>query len=325
MRYLVTGGAGFIGSHLCEHLLRRGDEVVVLDDLSTGAEHNLAAVTGHPRLRLRTGSAAELGTVLDAARDVDGIFHLAAAVGVFAILDHPLRSLRTNLHGTESVLEAARQRGIPMLLASTSEVYGKNDKPGLREEDDRVLGAPQRNRWSYADAKAIDEALTYCYHREFGLGAVVVRLFNTVGPRQRGHYGMVLPRFVAQALANEPLTVFGDGSQVRCFCHVDDVVPAMHALLTEESAHGTAYNLGSAEPVSIRELAERVIAVTGSASEIVTVPYSAAYGPGYEDMTSRIPDCTRARERVGFAPRHSLEQIIESVVAANRASLRSVS
>ncbi|MEU6645717.1 NAD-dependent epimerase/dehydratase family protein [Saccharomonospora sp. NPDC046836] len=319
MRYLVTGGAGFIGSHLTDHLLAQGHEVVALDDLSTGTLDNLAGATGDSRFQLRTGSVCDAAAVRAAMRGVDGVFHLAAAVGVFTILERALDSLRTNLHGTETVLEAAREAGTPVLVASTSEVYGKNTALGLTEGADRIIGSPLTLRWSYAEAKALDETLAYLYHRELGVPTVVVRPFNTVGPRQTGRYGMVLPRFVDQALSGQPLTVFGTGEQVRCFCHVADVVPALVSLLGDAGCHGQVYNLGSSEQTTIGQLAKRVLAATGSASEIVTVPYTDAYPDGYEDMQRRVPDCGLAEQRVGFAARHGLDEIIESVIADRRA------
>lgn len=319
MRCLVTGGAGFIGSHLTEHLLELGHEVVVLDDFSTGSERNLARSSRHERLTVVRGSICDADVVQRCMDGADAVYHLAAAVGVFTILSKTLDSLHTNLRGAETVLEAARKSGARVLVASTSEVYGKNTKLGLTEDDDRILGSPLKSRWSYAEAKALDETLAYTYAMEHGLGAVIVRPFNTVGPRQTGTYGMVIPRFVSQALAGEPLTVFGSGAQIRCFCHVRDVVPALVALLADPTAHGKVFNLGSSEQVTIGELALRVRTATGSHSEIVHVPYEQAYGPGYEDMQRRVPDCGRAREQVGFAPRRNLDDILASVIAEHRA------
>ncbi|MDX3852355.1 NAD-dependent epimerase/dehydratase family protein [Streptomyces sp. AK02-01A] len=318
MRCLVTGGAGFIGSHLVEHLLALGDDVVVLDDLSTGSERNLAAVASNPRLRLIKGDICVAETVARAMEGVDEVYHLAAAVGVFTILDRTLESLRTNLTGTETVLDAARHRDVPFLLASTSEVYGKNTADGLTEEDDRILGSPLKSRWSYSEAKALDETLAALYAARYGLRMVIARLFNTVGPRQSGQYGMVVPRFVDQSLAGEPLTVFGDGTQIRCFCHVADVVPALVALLRNEDAHGTVYNIGGSRPVTIAELAERTIAATGSASTMAKIPYTEAYGAGFEDMRRRIPNCDKAYHAIGFRAGRTLDDIIADVVAERR-------
>lgn len=314
MRYFITGAAGFIGSHLTEALLDAGHEVTGLDDLSTGRLENLAAVTPHPRFRLVLGSILDADLVDDLCDGADRVFHLAAAVGAFVIRDQTLESLRTNIHGTENVVEAAHRNGARILVASTSEIYGKNTKVGIREDDDRLAGSPLKSRWSYSEAKAIDESLVSAYVIERGLWAVIARLFNTVGPRQSGRYGMVIPRFVRQGLAGEPLTVFGTGDQVRCFCHVHDVVPALIALLETEDANGRAVNLGSSEQVSIAGLAGRVIAATGARSGITRSSYLEAYGAGYEDMQRRVPDCALARSLVGFEPARTLDDIIGAVI-----------
>jgi UDP-glucose 4-epimerase len=315
MTTLVTGGAGFIGSHLTESLLSSGEDVIVLDDLSTGSEQNLAGVLNHPSLQFVKGSILDESLVDDLASRVHTIYHLAAAVGTFTIIDKTLESLHTNLHGTERVITSALRHGARVLIASTSEIYGKNTKIGLREDDDRHIGSPLKNRWSYAEAKAIDETLAYLYSVEHGLQTVIVRLFNTVGPRQTGRYGMVIPRFVRQALAGEPLTVFGTGDQIRCFCHVHDVVPALRALMADSRAYGQAFNIGGTEQVSISQLAERVRTVLRSSSTTVRVPYESAYGAGFEDMQRRVPDCTRARQLIGFQPSRSLADIIRDVAA----------
>jgi len=312
-RVLITGAAGFIGSHLTEYLLDRGYRVTGLDDLSTGSLDNLREVHDHPQFTFVQGTILDERTVDRLTAGADLVFHLAAAVGVFLIQGRTLDSMKTNIRGTENVVGAASRHGVPILVASTSEVYGKNTKIGLTEDDDRVTGSPLKSRWSYAEAKAIDESLVSAYVNERGLQAVIVRLFNTVGPRQTGHYGMVIPRFVRQARAGEPLTIFGSGAQVRCFCHVDDVVPALAALIMAPAARGRAVNLGSTEQVSIGALAQRVIQLTGSASATTQVPYAAAYGPGYEDMERRVPDCSLAGDLVGFHPGHSLDDIIQSV------------
>lgn len=314
MKSLVTGAAGFIGSHLVEALLAAGHEVVGLDDLSTGRMSNLAPAAEHPSFRLVQGSILDQRLVGELTEGADKVFHLAAAVGSFVIRDRTLEALRTNIHGTENVVEAACQAGARVLVASTSEIYGKNDKVGLREDDDRVVGSPLRSRWSYAEAKAIDESLIDAYVREKGLRAVIARFFNTVGPRQTGRYGMVIPRFVRQAMAGEPLTVFGTGEQVRCFCHVLDVIPAVVSLIDCEAAVGRAVNLGSSEQVSISELAHRVIALTGSGSGIRHQSYLEVLGPGYEDLMRRVPDSSLARELVGFAASRSLDDILRSVI-----------
>jgi UDP-glucose 4-epimerase len=321
MKCFVTGAAGFIGSHLVEDLLASGHVVAGLDDFSTGREQNLAAVTGHPGLRMVHGSVLDHETVDQLTAGADCVFHLAAAVGAFVIRDKTLESLRTNIHGTENVVAAASRHGARLLVASTSEIYGKNMTVGLREDDDRVLGSPLRSRWSYAEAKAIDESLVDAYVRERGLRAVIVRLFNTVGPRQTGRYGMVIPRFARQALTGQPLTVFGTGEQIRCFCHVDDVIPALVRLVSSDRATGHAVNLGSSEQVSIGELARRVIAATGSASSIERTSYLEAYGSGYEDMQRRVPNCDLAAELVGFAATRSLDEIIHAVITDQQAAL----
>ncbi|HUC24067.1 MAG TPA: NAD-dependent epimerase/dehydratase family protein [Streptosporangiaceae bacterium] len=321
MKCLVTGAAGFIGSHLVEELLAAGHVVAGLDDFSTGREQNLAAVASHRDLRMVRGSVLDRQVVDELTAGADCVFHLAAAVGAFVIRDKTLESLQTNIHGTENVVAAASRNGARLLLASTSEIYGKNMTIGLREDDDRIIGSPLRSRWSYAEAKAIDESLVDAYMRERGLRAVIVRLFNTVGPRQSGRYGMVLPRFVRQALAGEPLTVFGTGEQIRCFCHVSDVAPALIRLACTDRASGRAVNLGSSEQVSIGELARRVIAATGSSSDIEHASYLDAYGPGYEDMQRRVPDCALAGELVGFRATRTLDEIIRSVIADQQSAL----
>ncbi|MER7014685.1 NAD-dependent epimerase/dehydratase family protein [Saccharopolyspora sp. NPDC000359] len=312
MRALVTGAAGFIGSHLVEQLLADGHQVVGLDDLSTGRRLNLPVE--HPDLRFVRGSILDAGLVDEVMAGADVVFHLAAAVGAFVIQDRTREAMLTNVHGTENVLDAALRHGTRALIASTSEIYGKNTKVGLVEGDDRIIGSPLKSRWTYAEAKAIDESLTCSYVRELGLRAVIVRLFNTVGPRQSGRYGMVIPRMVGQALQGRPLTIFGTGRQIRCFCHVADVVPALVRLVLLDRAQGMAVNLGSTEQVSIEDLAARIIATTGSPSSTIQVPYEEAYGPGYEDMQRRVPDCSRARELIGFRPQRSLDDIIRAVV-----------
>jgi len=313
---LITGGAGFIGSHLVDHLIATGEGVVVLDDLSTGRLDNL----GHhapEALRFVEGSVVDEQLVDSLASGVDRVYHLAAAVGVFTIQNHTLESMRVNLRGTEVVVEAASRHGAQLLLASTSEVYGKNTSVGLRESDDRIMGSPLLSRWSYAEAKALDEALTHQHFLHNGLRAAIVRLFNTVGPRQSGRYGMVMPRFVSQALHQEPLTVFGTGDQVRCFCHVGDVVPALVALMDTDEAMGQVFNIGNPEQVAIHDLAERVITRTASSSPIVHLDYTEVYGEGYEDMERRVPNCDRARDLIGFEPSYCLDDIIDSVAASH--------
>ena len=314
MRIFVTGAAGFIGSHVVEALLAAGNEVTGLDDLSTGRLENLVTVTDDPRFRLVQGSILDQSVVNDLTAGCDQVYHLAAAVGSFVIRDRTLDSLRTNIHGTENVVDAAARHHAVLLAASTSEIYGKNTKPGLSEDDDRIIGSPLKSRWSYAEAKAIDESLIDAYCRERGLRAVIIRFFNTVGPRQTGRYGMVIPRFTRQALRGEPLTVYGTGEQIRCFCHVLDVIPALTQLMITPEAYGRAVNLGNSQPVSINSLAQRIIAATASSSTISHSPYLDAYGPGYEDMQRRIPDAALANKLVGFAPQRALDDIIRSVI-----------
>ena len=313
MRTTVTGGAGFIGSHLVEHLLRAGDDVAVIDDLSTGTMQNLQAVLDHPRLTFVEGTILDRPAVDQVIRGANRVFHLAAAVGVHLIVDHPLESLRTNIHGTEVVLDASLAANATLLMASTSEIYGKNAADSLPEDSDRILGSPLKSRWTYAAAKGIDEAFAHAYWRQFGLQVSIVRLFNTVGPRQTGRYGMVVPNLVRQALLGQPLTVYGDGRQTRCFSYVGDVVPAMVAIAENPDSRGQAFNLGGSFEVSILDLAARIVQVLGSTSPIILVPYEQAYGEGYEDMRRRVPDNSKARELVGFDPTTTLDQIIANV------------
>lgn len=315
MRSVITGGAGFIGGHLAEHLLDVGDDVVVLDDFSTGAPDNVSAIARHPRFRMIEGSIMDRSLVAGLVEGADRVFHLAAAVGVKVIVEEPLKSLRTNIHGTENVLDAAVATGATLLLVSTGEVYGKNTTPGLAEDADRILGSASKSRWTYAAAKSIDEAFGLAYRAEYGLDVVIVRPFNTVGPRQTGRYGMVVPNLVGQALRGEPLTVFGDGRQSRCFAYVGDVVPAMVRLAETPASYGRAVNLGSTDEISILGLAHRVIEVLDSSSEIMLVPYERAYVDGYEDMRRRVPDIRLAKELIGFAPSTPLDDIIRAVAA----------
>ena len=314
MRALITGGAGFIGSHLADRLLDRGDQVVLLDDLSTGRLANIKHLNGSADAEFVLGSILNADLVDSVVSRVDAVFHLAAAVGVNLIVEKPLESLMTNIRGTETVLEMAHKHNRRMLVMSTSEIYGKNTSDSLSEEDDRILGSPLKSRWSYSEAKAIDEILAYTYWREKGLETVIIRLFNTVGPRQTGSYGMVIPRFVGQALRNEPISIFGDGTQTRCFCHVADVVGGLAALAEHPEAFGKVFNLGGGEEIPIRELAERVIELAGSQSSLEFIPYDAAYEAGFEDMKRRVPNTDRARGLVGFEPSASLDDIIRSVI-----------
>jgi UDP-glucose 4-epimerase len=310
MRSVITGGAGFIGSHLVEHLLDQGDEVVVFDDLSTGTRQNLRTLEGDPRLLILNGSILDKGALEAAISGADRVFHLAAAVGVRLIVDHPLESLRTNIHGTENVLDACLAADAKLLLVSTSEIYGKNTADRLGEDSDRILGSPLTSRWTYAAAKGIDEAFAHAYWTQFGLDVTIVRLFNTVGPRQRGRYGMVVPNLIGQALRGDALTVFGDGRQTRCFSYVGDVVPAIVRLEEAPRATGLAVNLGGAQEVAIADLAQRIIELTESSSSITYVPYEQAYSAGFEDMRRRVPDNTLAHHLVGFTPGTRLDEII---------------
>ena len=314
MRVLITGGAGFIGSHLADRLLDRGDEIIILDDLSTGRLENIAHLTGRADTEFVLGSILNVDLVDHVVSRVDAVYHLAAAVGVELIVEKPLESLLTNIRGTETVFEKAHKYGKRILVTSTSEVYGKNTSDRLTEDEDRILGSPLKSRWSYSEAKAIDEILAYTYWREKGLESVIVRLFNTVGPRQTGSYGMVVPRFVHQALRNEPLTIYGDGNQTRCFCAVTEVVDGIIALSEHPEAFGKVFNLGSTEEVSICHLADLVVTITGSSSPVEFVSYDIAYEEGFEDMQRRVPAISRANELVGFAPSVGLDDIIRSVI-----------
>lgn len=319
LRYLLTGGAGFIGSHLAEELLANGDRVHVLDDLSTGAIDNIRQLKGNPRFSYTIDSAAESSTVAELVDEADLVFHLAAAVGVELIVDSPVRTIETNVHCTEIVLAAANKKKKPVFLASTSEVYGKSADVPFREEGDLLLGPTTTGRWSYACSKAIDEYLALAYHKERGLPVVIGRLFNTVGPRQTGRYGMVIPTFVGQALAGEPIRVHGDGSQRRCFCHVRDVVRALGDLMQTETAVGEVFNIGSTEEVSILELAQRIKRACDSDSEIRFVSYEDAYESGFEDMRRRIPDTSKIEALVDWRPTRALDEILGDVIESQRA------
>lgn len=315
MRALVTGGAGFIGSSLIDFLLGRGDRVIALDNLSTGRFENIQHLDGRPDFEFVLGSILSTDLVDDLVARSDVIFHLAAAVGVQLIVEKPLESLATNIRGSEIIFEKAHKYGTRILVTSTSEIYGKNTSDRLQEDDDRILGSPLKSRWSYSEAKAIDEILAYTYWREKGLETVIVRLFNTVGPRQTGHYGMVIPRFVNQASRGEPLTVYGTGEQTRCFCYVGDVVKALVALAENPQAFGKVFNIGGQEEISILELAKKVIDLSKSTSTIKYVHYDEAYEEGFEDMQRRVPDITRVQNLIGFKPEVPLDEIIELVIA----------
>ncbi|MAG55612.1 MAG: nucleoside-diphosphate sugar epimerase [Planctomycetes bacterium] len=318
MKFLITGGAGFIGSHLAELLLKQEHEVTVLDDLSTGRMGNIEHLKGRPGFEYRIGSALDVPLVVELVDRAACTIHLAAAVGVKLVVEQPVHTIATNLRATEVVLDAAARKGKKVLLASTSEVYGKGTRSRFREDDDVSLGATTRSRWAYACSKAMDEWLGFAYLREKGVPVIVARLFNTVGPRQVGRYGMVLPNFARQALTSQPITVFGDGSQCRCFAHVGDVVQALVRLLDCADAPGRVFNVGSDREISIRDLAQMVKERAGSESEITFVPYDEAYGEGFEDMPRRVPDVTCLREATGFAPSTSLETIVDDVIEDQR-------
>jgi len=318
MRALITGGAGFIGSHLAEELLEAGHTVFVLDDLSTGAFSNIAHLKGRPRFQYTIDTVMNEPVLAELVDQVDVVYHLAAAVGVRLIVEHPVRTIETNVRGTEVVLTHAAKKNKTVVVASTSEVYGKSTDVPFKETGDLQLGQTGKHRWAYACSKALDEFLALAYWKEKGLPVIVVRLFNTVGPRQTGRYGMVVPTFVGQALAGAPITVFGDGSQTRCFTYVGDVVWALATIVSEPRAIGGVFNLGNAEEVSIRELAERVKALTNSASPIVNIPYDEAYEAGFEDMPRRVPDISKVCALIGYEPRVPLDEILKRVIAFHR-------
>ena len=311
MKYLITGGAGFIGSHLSEALVARGDSVIVVDNLSTGKNEVV------PSVEFIQGSIFDVKLMDSLVSKVDHVLHLAAAVGVFNIVNKPLDSLMTNIKGTEIMLELCDKYKKPILITSTSEVYGKNNTVPLNEESDRVLGSPLKSRWSYSEAKAIDESMAYFYHQEKGLEVRLIRLFNTVGPRQVGHYGMVVPRFVSAAVSGTALSVYGSGEQIRCFCHVSDAVRALLLVMDSDKAIGEVFNVGNNQQISIMELAKKVIAVTGSTSSIEMVAYEKAYPAGFEDMERRVPDISKIERVLGWKPQIGLEQIIKDIAAHN--------
>ncbi|MBI4615169.1 MAG: GDP-mannose 4,6-dehydratase [Planctomycetes bacterium] len=314
MRFLITGGAGFIGSHLSELLLAQGDRVLVLDDLSTGSMANLEFLKGRKGFDYRIDSIENEPVLAETIDEADAVFHLAAAVGVRLVVEEPVRTIETNILGTRLVLKHANKKKKPVLLTSTSEIYGKSAAVPFREDSDMVFGPTTHSRWSYACSKAIDEFLALSYWREKRQPVVIVRLFNTVGPRQVGRYGMVIPRFVGQALSGGPITVYGDGTQSRCFCDVTDVVAALDQLLRDPAAYGEVYNVGSDGEVSILALAERVRALVDPKVAIKLVPYDEAYGPGFEDMVRRVPDVSKLKKKIGFSPRHDLDSILARVI-----------
>jgi UDP-glucose 4-epimerase len=314
MRVLVTGGAGFIGSHLVDRLVERGDEVTALDDLSTGSLRNIRHLQDNPCFRFSNMSVLDAAAVDTEVAQADVVYHLAAAVGVQLIVDRPLQSLITNIKGTENVLEAAQKHRTKIMIASTSEIYGKSTNGPFKEDDDRVLGSPRTLRWSYSTSKAVDEILAFVYYKELGLPTVVVRLFNTIGPRQVGHYGMVVPRFIAQALRGEPLTVYGDGRQSRSFTSVYDVVGALTKLMDTPEAEGDVFNVAGHEEITIRKLAELVIERTGSSSTIICVPFEEVYGAGFEDMVRRAGDTTKLETTTGFRCETSLVDTVDRMI-----------
>ena len=319
MKILITGGAGFIGSHLSQELIKAGHSVVALDDLSTGTTTNIATLMSNPNFEFIQGSMLDKDLVRKHMERVDACMHLGAALGVQRILERPYESLVANTHGTETAVSAAAELGKRFFLASTSELYGKNPKQPLNEESDRVIGSPQLVRWAYSEAKAIDESVVQMFHRSHGLKFVTGRFFNTVGPRQSGAYGMVLPRFVASAIANNPLRVYGDGTQSRVFCHVSDAVQGVLKVFFDDKALGHAFNIGGEEEVTMTQLAERVVAVTQSSSSIEYVPYAEAYPQGFEETMRRVPDTTKIRTMTGWKPQYSLDGIIEDIAQHLRA------
>jgi len=311
MRVFITGGAGFIGSHLADHYVAAGNQVTILDNFSTGSKANLAHLEG--KISTVDGDIRNIELVESLTKDADLVLHMAAALGVNTILESPLESLSTNITGSEVVLKAAAKFNKHIIIASTSEIYGKNPKQPLSETDDRVVGAPQKIRWTYSDAKAIEEAMAFALHQEKNLAVTTVRLFNTVGPRQTGRYGMVVPRFVHAALKNEPITIYGDGTQSRVFCHVLDAVQGIATLAATEAAIGDVYNLGGTDEVTMKQLAEQVLASTGSQSPITYTPYSDAYPAGFEDIQRRVPDISKIKAAIGWTPTKDLKQIISDI------------
>jgi UDP-glucose 4-epimerase len=313
MRVFITGGAGFIGSHLADHYVNAGHTVTLLDNFSTGSQSNIAHLEG--KVTTVDGDIRNIDLIDQLTQDSDLVLHMAAALGVNTILESPLESMSTNITGSEVVLNSAARYNKRIIIASTSEIYGKNPKQPLSEIDDRVVGAPQKIRWTYSDAKAIEEAMAFALHQEKKLPVTTVRLFNTVGPRQTGRYGMVVPRFVHAALKNEPITIYGDGTQSRVFCHVLDAVSAVAMMATTDSTIGDVYNVGGTGEVTIKQLAEQVLSVTGSKSEITYTPYSDAYPAGFEDIPRRVPDISKVKNAIGWSPTKDLKQIISDIAA----------
>ena len=311
MRVFITGGAGFIGSHLADHYVAAGDQVTILDNFSTGSKSNVAHLDG--KIKIVDGDIRNVELVESLTKDADLVLHMAAALGVNTILESPLESMSTNITGSEVVLNAAAKFSKRIIIASTSEIYGKNPKQPLSETDDRVVGAPQKIRWTYSDAKAIEEAMAFALHQAKKLPVTTVRLFNTVGPRQTGRYGMVVPRFVHAAIRNEPITIYGDGTQSRVFCHVADAIQAIALMASTDSTIGDVYNVGGTGEVTIKQLAEQVLAVTGSQSVTTYTPYSEAYPAGFEDIQRRVPDISKVKSAINWAPTKDLQQIISDI------------
>ncbi len=314
MKAFITGGSGFIGSHLAEKLIQNGNQVTVLDNLSTGRYENIAHLDNNLNFQLVVGSILDEFLVDKFVERCDVIFHLAAAVGVELVVKKPWESLITNIKGSEIVLQMAHRYRKKVLTTSSSEIYGKNKEGPLKEEDDRILGSPLKSRWAYSTSKAIDEILSFLYWKEKNLPTIIVRLFNTVGPRQTGAYGMVIPKFICQALKGEPITIHGDGRQTRCFLHVDDAVDALINLMEHPKAIGDVFNVGSQEEISIEDLSKKVIQMTGSASQVTYVPYHEAYEDGFEEMHRRVPDITKVKNLIGFSPTINLEGILRDVI-----------
>jgi len=314
MRVLITGGAGFIGSHLADALLAQGDQVTILDNLTTGSKANIAHIAD--QITIHNGDIRDESLVKSLVSDADLVLHMAAALGVKNIMENTVESVSINFTGSDVVLKAATEFKKRLIIASTSEIYGKNPNQPLNEESDRVVGAPQKIRWTYSDAKALEEAIAHTLHRTQGLKVTTVRFFNTVGPRQTGQYGMVLPRFIKQALNNEDITIYDNGSQSRVFCHVQDAVRAVIAITKDDSTIGDYFNVGGIGEITMKELATKIIERTGSTSKLVSIPFDQAYGPGFEDMQRRVPDTSKIKAKLGWQPTHTLDSIIDDVAAS---------
>ena len=314
MKILLTGGAGFIGSHLATELLGRGQEVLVLDDLSTGRLENLRHIQSNSGLHLKEGSILDIEVLEPLVQECDEVYHLAAAVGVRLVMEKPVETIMTNVRGAENILEVCRKHSKKIFIASTSEIYGKNKSGPLSEDDDRILGSTKKHRWAYANTKTLDEFMAFAYHQAYGLPIVIARLFNTVGPRQTGRYGMVIPSFVRSALDNKPINVYGTGDQTRCFAHVSDVIQGLVGLMEHPEAVGDVFNVGNSEETSIADVARRVKAMTGSSSKIRYIPYDEAYGEGFEDMERRVPNLAKIKDLIGYEPQSKLDDILTSVI-----------